>query len=72
MATTRTITNAFANRVLPDIFYEDPETGRTMNIAEVEREARLAEREARLAAEAREQALLEELERLRRQSASGG
>ena len=25
MATTRTITNAFVNRVLPDIFYEDPE-----------------------------------------------
>ena len=44
----------------------DPETGRTISIAEVEREARLAEREARLAAEAREQALLAEIERLRR------
>lgn len=51
----------------------DPATGSTINLAEIEREARLAEhearlaeREARLAAEAREQALLAEIERLRR------
>ena len=25
MATTRTITNAYINQTLPDIFYEDPE-----------------------------------------------
>ena len=60
----------------------DPETGRTIDKFEVEREARLAaeaqadaEREARLAeqtarleAEARERELLDELNRLRRQS----
>ena len=47
----------------------DTESGRTINQAEVEREARLAEREARQAAESREQALLAELELLRRQQA---
>ena len=47
----------------------DTESGRTINQAEVEREARLAEHEARLAAESREQALLAELELLRRQQA---
>ena len=52
----------------------DPETGRTIDKLEAEREARLqaeaqvgAEREARLAAEARERELLDELNRLRRQ-----
>ena len=45
----------------------DPATGKTIDQAEIEREARLAEREARLAAESREQALLVELELLRRQ-----
>ena len=45
----------------------DPATGKTINPAEVEREARLAERERRLAAEARERELLAEIERLRRQ-----
>ena len=47
----------------------DPATGKTINMAEIERDARLAEREARLAAEARERALLTEIERLRRQAA---
>ena len=57
----------------------DPATGKTINEAEVEREARLtewealsAERERRLAAEAREQALLAEIERLRGQAAPDG
>ncbi len=52
----------------------DPETGKTIDLLEVEREARIvaeaahiAEREARLAAEARERALLAEIERLRQQ-----
>ena len=51
----------------------DPETGRTIDKFEAEREARLqaeaqatAERDARLAAEARERELLDELNRLRR------
>ena len=51
----------------------DPETGRTIDRLEAEREARLeaesqagAEREARLAAEARERELLDEVARLRR------
>ncbi len=47
----------------------DPETGRTISPEAIEREGRLAERDARLAAEARERELLAEIERLRRQSA---
>ncbi len=45
----------------------DLETGKTIDLLEVEREAHIAEREARLAAEARERALLAEIERLRQQ-----
>ena len=43
----------------------NPLTGRTIDKTEVEREGRLAEREGRLAAEARVQELLEEISRLR-------
>ena len=50
----------------------DPTTGMTIDLAEIEREGRLAEREARLAAEAREQELLVEIERLRRQQQTDG
>ena len=56
MKENRKITNAWVNRTLPDIFYESPKEA-----AERVDE----EREARLAAEARERALLEEIERLR-------
>ena len=54
------ITNAWVNRTLPDIFYETPKEA-------AERAG--TEREARLAAEARELELLEEVERLRQQQA---
>ena len=54
------ITNAWVNRTLPDIFYETPKEAA---------ERADTERKARLAAEARERALLEEVERLRQQQA---
>ena len=44
----------------------NPMTGKTIDRWETEHEARMAEREARLAAEARERELLEEIESLRR------
>ena len=62
MKKNRKITNAWANRTLPDIFYESPKEAA---------ERADAEREGRLAAEARERELLKEVERLRRQQQEG-
>ena len=62
MATTRTITSAWKNRYLSDVFYEQRVAAEEQFIAE--REARQAER---LEFEARERELLDELSRLRRQ-----
>ena len=48
----------------------DPATGNTINMAEIERQGRLAERQARIAAEERERELIAEIERLSRQSST--